>query len=117
MKTHAFTLFMCLLNLVLLLFIAAKPGDQVVDKLTVREFDLVDKHGTNRVSIKTEDDGSIVFRMKDSKGTIRVKMGADESGSGLVLLNADTNPGLQVLAKKDGASMALYNKEGKKREF
>jgi hypothetical protein len=117
MKTQLFTLGMCLLNLVLLLFIAAKPSDQVVDKLTVREFELVDKKGTNRVSIKTEDDGSIIFRMKDSKGTIRVKIGADENGSGLVLLNAGTNPGLHVLAKKEGTSMTLYDKEGKKREY
>ncbi|QHT68948.1 hypothetical protein GXP67_20995 [Rhodocytophaga rosea] len=117
MKSQSFTIGMCLLNLVLLLFIAARPGDQVVDKLTVREFELVDKNGANRVSIKTEDDGSVILRMKDSKGTIRVKMGADESGSGLVLLDADTNPGLQVLAKKEGGTLSLYSKEGKKREY
>jgi hypothetical protein len=53
----------------------------------------------------------------DKKGTIRVKMGASEDGSGLVLLDDSTNVGLHALAKKKGTTLTLVDKDGKKREY
>jgi hypothetical protein len=55
--------------------------------------------------------------LRDSKGTIRVKLGAGENGSGLVLVDDQTNVGIHALAKKDGTTLTLINKDGKKREF
>jgi len=55
--------------------------------------------------------------MSDATGTIRVKLGAGEDGSGLVLLNDATNPGLHALAKKNGTSLTLIDKDGRKREY
>lgn len=117
MKTQRFSVFMILLNLALLLFMAAKPHQETFEKISVREFELLDKNGQQRTSIRVEPNGEVVFRMSDATGTIRVKMGAGEDGSGLVLLNDDTNPGLHALAKKNGTSLILTDKDGKKREY
>jgi hypothetical protein len=48
----------------------------------------------------------------DEQGTIRVKLGASASGSGLLLLNDATKPGVQILAKAEGSIMRLKNKDG-----
>jgi hypothetical protein len=39
------------------------------------------------------------LRLLDRSGTIRVKLGASESGSGLLLLDGATEPGVQIIAK------------------
>ena len=56
--------------------------------------------------------------MRDAQGTIRVKMGASEGGSALVLLNESTEPGVHILAKRDGGtSLTLRSKVGQQRVF
>jgi hypothetical protein len=77
----------------------------------------VDTNGKKRASIKIEPDGEIVFRMMDRSGTIRVKIGAGEDGSGLVLLDDQTNPGIHALAKKSSSSLTITGADGKKREY
>ena len=79
----------CAVSIVLL---ASGPSQDTFDKISVREFELVDEKGKKRVSIKVEDNGEVVFRLRDQNGTIRVKLGADEKGSGLLLLDSETNP-------------------------
>lgn len=51
--------------------------------------------------VKVEPDGAVVFRLKDAQGNIRVKIGAGENGSGLVLLDGDTK-GFTLSLKKEG---------------
>jgi hypothetical protein len=102
---------------IIVLLMAFKPNQNNFDKISVREFELVDKDNKRRVSIKVEENGEVVFRMLDSKETIRVKLGAGEDGSGLVLLNDNTDPGVHMLSKKDGGKLTLLGKEGKKREY
>ncbi len=106
------------LNVILLVLVGARQAFQSTsfDKLTVREFELIDEKGVPRLFIKVEPEGELVFRMLDEKGTIRVKMGASEEGSGLVLLNADTEPGFHALSK-DGTTLTLMNADGSKRSF
>ena len=118
MKTHMLTVLSFAAGImIMLLFSASMTDQQKFDKITVKEFELVDSHGQQRVSIRAEEDGEVVFRLKDAKGTIRVKIGANEDGSGLVLLDDSTNPGIHALAKKEGTTITLLNKDGKKREF
>lgn len=117
MKTQRLALFLCLLNVALLFFLAAKPRQEVFEKISVKEFELVDSKGVPRVTINSYDDGEVVLRMKDKKGTIRIKLAANEEGSGLVLLNDATEPGVQVLSKKKGTSLTLIDKDGKKKEL
>jgi aerobic-type carbon monoxide dehydrogenase small subunit (CoxS/CutS family) len=96
---------------------AASTQRDSFEKITVQEFELVDKSGHQRASIKVEEDGELVFRMRDSQGTIRIKMGAGQNGSGLVLLDDETNPGVHILAKKSGSSITVLSADGKKKEF
>ena len=117
MNTRKLYLILSMCNLLLWLFIAARPGKESFEKITTNEFELVDKNGQQRVSIRVEPEGEVVFRMKDKAGTIRVKLGASESGSGLVLLDQHTNPGIHALAKENGASFTVTDKSGKKKEY
>lgn len=57
----------------------------------------------------------VVFRLLDDRGTIRVKLGANEEGSGLLLANDATEPGIHLLAKAAGSSMKVANKDGRER--
>lgn len=52
--------------------------------------------------------------MRDEKGTIRVKMSASEQGSGLVLINERTEPGVQIYAQRDDTSLTLTGQDGVK---
>lgn len=106
-----------LLGLILLLFVASSPYQNSFDKITVKEFELVDQNGKRRASIKVEPEGEIVFRLMDETGTIRVKMSGSKQGSGLVLLDKNTNPGIHGLAKENGASLVVTGHDGKKREY
>jgi hypothetical protein len=117
MKTHGFAFSMAVTNLILMICIAARPPKENFDKITVKEFEMVDDKGNMRASIKAESNGEVVFRLKDKRGIIRVKIGASEDGSALVLLDKNTNPGVFVMAKRDTSSITITNKDGKRREY
>ena len=101
---------------IVMLFVASRPSQQTFDKVTVREFELVDENGTKRVTIQAYKDGEVVFRLRDEKGNVRVKLGAAEDGSGFVLLD-NNDSGIQALAKKNGISISQFDKDGKKRVY
>jgi hypothetical protein len=52
----------------------------------------------------------LVDRIRDPEGNIRVKLGASQSSSGLVLLNDRTEPDVQVLAGADRATITLVER-------
>jgi hypothetical protein len=54
-----------------------------------------------------------VFRLKDPSGRIRVKLGADQEGSGLLLADDSQQPGVHMLAKGAGSFLKLVNKGGR----
>jgi hypothetical protein len=72
-----------------------------------KAFVLVDKHGVVRAQLNVETGGQVVFRLRDERGQIRAKFGADESGSGLLLLDEDTEPGVHILAQRSGTSITV----------
>jgi ribosomal protein S6E (S10) len=115
MKTQPLTI-LCLSGIALLSLIAFRPAQNSFDKITVREFELVDANGKRRASIKVQDD-EVVLRLMDRSETIRVKIGAGTDGSGLVMLDDHTEPAVHVLAKKNGGSITLTDKEGKEKQF
>jgi hypothetical protein len=53
--------------------------------------------------------------MRDAKGTIRVKLGANEDGSGLVLMDDRTELTVQIRANRAGPSVKLIDKNGQER--
>ena len=114
MKMNRLAVILTLINLVVLVFVLAQnrttAAETSSDVLRVRVFELVDDHGQVRAQLNVEDSGEVVFRLRDADGTIRVKLGAAEDSSGLVLLNDLTEPGIQLLAGQDGASLTLAEK-------
>jgi hypothetical protein len=87
-------------------------GD-VTPVLRANLIELVDEKGNKRASLTAYPDGETVFRIMDGKGEIRVKLGGGIEGSGLVLLDDATNPGVHVLSKNNGVSLTLSDKTGK----
>jgi hypothetical protein len=77
--------------------------------------ELVDERGRVRANLKVEAEGEAVFRIFDAKGTIRVKVGGSEDGSGLVLLDDRTEPAVHLLAKSAGTTLTLAEKGKEKR--
>jgi hypothetical protein len=53
-----------------------------------------------RSRLNVESGGEVVFRLFDQTGTIRVKLGAGEDGSGLVLTDETTEPGVHIVARR-----------------
>ncbi len=74
--------------------------------------ELVDEKGQIRSSIKVESDGEVVLRMFDKNGTIRVKLGASESGSGMLLADETTEPGVHLIARRVGTPNRLTTRIG-----
>ena len=77
--------------------------------------ELVDQQGRIRGRLNIEPGGEVVFRLLDQRGTIRVKLGAGTDGSGLLLANDATEPGVHMLAKAEGSSVRVANKDGRER--
>jgi hypothetical protein len=90
----------------------AQDGEAI---LRGRALELVDAGGKTRARIDVEPNGEVVFRLLDQEGTIRVKLGAGKEGSGLLLANDATEPGVHILAKANGSSIKVVNKDGRER--
>jgi hypothetical protein len=86
--------------------------------IRARVLELVDQRGQVRSRLNVEPSGEVVFRLLDQRGTIRVKLGAGEDGSGLVLLDGDTEPGVHLVARRaaspDRATTSLTLKSGER---
>ncbi len=87
----------------------------VPETVRARRIEIVDERGRVRAQLNVEADGEAVFRLRDSEGEIRVKLGAGRSGSGLLLLDGSTEPGVQVLATSEGPSVTLTGKGARRR--
>jgi hypothetical protein len=104
-------------NLLLLGLLARGPAPtgQGPSVIRGRALELVDERGQVRARLNLEPGGDVVFRLLDQEGTIRVKLGAGTEGSGLLLANDATEPGVHILAQPDGSSLRLANKDGRER--
>ncbi len=127
MKTQRFAVVLTVINLVILMFALARnrPSEAqgVAPVLRGQALEIVDGRGQVRARINVEPatkmaDGktypeSVVFRLTDPNGRIRVKLGADQDGSGLLLADDSQQPGVHMLAKGSGSSLKLINKGGR----
>lgn len=108
LNTHRLAILVTLVNLVLLVVLlshdraAVAQGDGSV--LRRRGLALVDDAGQVRAELTVEADGEALFRMRDSAGIIRVKVGAGDNGSGLLLLDETTEPGVQIIARRSATA-------------
>lgn len=119
MKTHRFMIALTVINLVILIVALIQTRSIAVQTvpsvLRARAIELVDERGKVRAQLNVESNKEVVFRMRDAKGTIRVKPGANEDGSGLVLLDDRTEPTVQIRANRVGPSVKLIDKNGQER--
>ena len=106
-----------IVNLALLLFTFAQSrltaAESVAHVLRAQALELVDDRGRVRSRLNVEPGGEVVLRLLDENGTIRVKLGADEDGSGLLLANDATEPGVHILANGAGTTLKLADKSGR----
>ena len=117
MKLHRLAVTVTAVNLALLLMaLRGQRSDAVQEPAPIiraRALELVDDRNKVRARLNVEEDGEVVFRLMDQKGTIRVKLGAGEDGSGFLLNNQKTEPGIHMLAKPEGSTIRLANPGGK----
>lgn len=93
---------------------AASRQPDVSDVVRARRIELLDDQGRPRATLKVEENGETLLRLFDARGTIRVKLGAGSDGSGLILMNEDTQPAVHILAR-DTTSISLSAKDKSKR--
>ncbi len=108
MKPQRLVIMLTLFNFTLLLLFVAQAGfttPQTAATAAIKTslLELVDDRGLVRAQLKVEPDGEVVFRLRDAKGTIRVKLGAGDTGSGLLLLDEATEPAIQMIARRTGS--------------
>jgi hypothetical protein len=119
MKADRLAVILTVINFVLLIIVLVQSraiATQTIPQvLRVRAFELVDENGEVRAQFNVEANGEVVFRLRDATGAVRVKMGASEEGSGLLLINHLTEPGVQILADQNGTSLTLTEEGGAKR--
>jgi hypothetical protein len=116
MKIQLLAIALAVINLVLLLFVLTQAesttAQSVAPVLRAQAIELVDDHGQVRAQLNVESNGEAVFRLRDATGAIRVKLGAAEDGSGLLLADESTEPGVHILVKPTGATLTLTGKDG-----
>jgi hypothetical protein len=97
---------------------SSQSEQQVVPLMRVRQLELVDERGTVRAQLMVAQPGDeVLLRMRSARGLIRVKLGANEAGSGLVLADSSQQPGLTLHAKSTGSSVRVMNRDGGEREL
>jgi hypothetical protein len=103
---------LCLVLVAALLLDEGDAGGQAAPGvLRGSAIELVDGGGKVRAQIDVEPGGQVVLRLRDQDGTIRVKLGADRNGSGLLLNDNRTQPGIHALATRSRTSLTLRKRD------
>ena len=126
MKMNRLVAILTIINLTILILILVQ-GRMVTtpatsDVLRVRAIELVDERDQVRAQLNVEPGGEVVFRLRcqDRVGKSsfhRVKLGASEEGSGLLLLNELTEPGIHLLVDPSETYITLTEQGGAKQEI
>jgi hypothetical protein len=89
---------------------AAKEADQVAAVLRAREILLVDKAGKTVAQLHVGEDGGGNLRLRSGNGMVRVKLGATDDGSGLLLFDREAEPAVRLASDTSGTSATLAEK-------
>lgn len=119
MKSLRVALAVTLLNALLfgaVLLRVAPVRSSSEEVVRAQRFELVDPEGKVRAQLNLESDGEAVLRLRDATGAIRVKVGASENGSGLVLMTSETEPGFHALARSGGSFLKIASEDRRLRE-
>lgn len=119
MRSHRIVTLLTVVNFgfLLTLLIAAKashPGDGAAPTvIQARAIELVDGEGNVRAQLLLTKEGGSLFRMRDGKGEVRVKMEASADGAGLLFLDGRTEPAVQLGTGKGGTNLKLTSPDKK----
>jgi hypothetical protein len=88
---------------------AAPPAaaQEVAPVLRARAIELVNAEGQVVGQLYTGEDGAGNLRLRSADGAVRVKLGATDDGSGLLLLDRDVQPAVVVATDAEGTSVTL----------
>ena len=86
------------LSLANLIFLAVSTATADPTVVRARAFELIDGQGVVRGEFATEANGAVLLRLIDQRGNIRVKLGAGDEGSGLLLADDQTEVGVHILS-------------------
>ena len=78
----------------------ARTETDVVPVVRAGAIELVDEQGQVRAQLNVSGE-DVVLRLRDADGVIRVKLAASKDGSGLLLLDESTEPGVHMLAQQE----------------
>lgn len=121
MKTTRIAIVFSVFNLMLTVFLLAQAPSEAQQNISpvlrARAIELVDEAGKVRAQLNVEQGGDVVFRLRDSTGTIRAKFGANEKGSGISLMDERTEATVQIRANQDGGNITLIDRAGKQQVF
>lgn len=123
---RATTMVLMVMNLILLAGLLGRcfrlEGQEAPAVLRAQKIELVDSQGRVRASLEVVGDSESVLRLRDSSGAIRVKLGGSRHGSGLVLYDDSTEPGVQLVARRrttptrpTATSVRLFGPDGRER--
>ena len=121
MKFQRVYIMLCVFNLLFLVFLVAQnqssADESVSPILRARAIELTDEKGKVRAQLNVEPGGEVVFRLRDSTGTIRAKFGAGDKGSGISLMDERTEATVQLGANENGGRLTLFSRDGRKNEI
>jgi hypothetical protein len=78
-------------------------------------FELVNMQGKVVAQLYTGEEGGGNIRLRSADGTIRVKLGANDDGSGLLLCDENAEPAVMLMSNKSGTSAMLAQKGKEKK--
>jgi hypothetical protein len=93
----------------------AKDAEQVATVLRAGEIQLIDRQGKTVAQLHIGADGGGNLRLRSGDGMVRVKLGATDDGSGLLLFDREAEPAVRLASDQSGTSATLVEKgKGKK---
>lgn len=87
----------------------------VEEVLRARLIELVATNGQVVAQLYPGEDGGGQLRLRSETGAVRVKLGATSDGSGLILMDGETEPAVWVAANRAGTSLTLAQQGRDKR--
>jgi hypothetical protein len=108
------------INLVLTLAVWARAGSTpppaAPSVLRAQSFELVDSRGNVRAQLHLGEDGGGNLRLRDGTGGVRVKLGARQGRTALLLFNEQIEPAVEVMSDaKEGTVLTLTANDRKQR--
>ena len=116
MKTNLTMTALIAMNLALMVALMTQSqrvnaqSDATPEVLRAQAWELVDKSGQVRAQMNINK-SDVSFRLRGADGSIRVKLGASEDGSGLLLLDDTTESALQMLTGEAGTSIKVQGED------